>query len=361
MPLLALKGKDNDTAEKQKPQAAAASPSASQARPTAAPRKVISRLKPFALYARNLEILQSTEPRDAQKKEALLKKAARAVDLQITANVNLTELTDLMALFTNVRSLYISGNDGNDLPLLPCPEKLESLRLVYNRFQTIQNITHYTNLRTFRTGSQLLSATNQDPNQTERLAVLTQLHNLHTLDFQHLFRKLFTLDGRASDNSALLTRILEGNPEIKAFTCTGRLTEEVVQALGTLPLRRLELFGSAIDDDKFALLPFNTLKELSVCGRGRLKNLAPLQGSHLRVLKLHGNNDLSDTLPQFICSMPHLEELYLTARLTDAQAKPLLQLSQRLHKLDVSSDSARMSAEMYQRLKDAFGKKMIER
>ena len=362
MPLLALKGKD-DTPENPKPVAAAASLNASQARPkpTATPRKVISlsRLEPFSLGPMNLRILQSTEPRYAQQKEALLEEAARAVELQISRpNLFPHDATQLMAPFANVRSLSIENLSLGDLPLLPCPEKLESLELSCNAFQTIQSITHYTNLHTLQISGMLLSVTDQGPSKTDRLAVLTQLHNLRTLDCG----TLFILDHSAPDERALLIRILGSNPEIEDFACALNVAEDVVQALANLPLRRLSFTNGEIDDRKFALFPFNTLEELRLRGFHALwafhplTDLTPLQGSRLRVLYMRCQKNLGDT--QVICSMQNLEELYLNdCRLTDEQAEPLLPLAQRLRRLQLSGNP-KLSDEMRQSLKAAFGDKV---
>ena len=158
-PLWALKGKENDTEESPKPVAAAARPSASQATTPAAakaaPRKVvIQRPKPFILNAKTLAILQSTARENAEKKEDLLEHAARADDLKIQGCALPNDTTGLMLRFVNVRSLefrFVTDKFrviADDLPLLPCPEKLKSLMLNRNAFQAIQNITSYTNLRT---------------------------------------------------------------------------------------------------------------------------------------------------------------------------------------------------------------------
>ena len=129
-----------------------------------------------------------------------------------------------------------------------------------------------------------------------------------------------------------------------------------MQALANLPLRRLLLMSGYIDSDKFARLPFDTLEELILSGSSTLTNLEPLQGSHLRVLHLHCQENLGDT--QVIGSMPNLEELDLCyCRLTDEQAEPLLQLAQRLRQLQLIGNP-RLSAEMRQRLKAAFGDKV---
>ena len=336
MPLWAPKGKDDDTPEK----------------PKAAPRKVISGPDPFVLNAETGNILQSTAPEDAEEKEALLEHAARAVELRVYGYLTRPhDVTQLMAPFANVRALSIATTTLNDLPLLPCPEKLESLRLLAT-FQTIQNITRYTKLHTLQIANMSHSFTVQDPNQTERLSVLTQLHNLRTLDCC----AMLTLEGRVPEARALSSRILGNNPEMENFTCAGNLDTDVVQALGNLPLRRLLLMHSAIDDDKFALLPFDTLEELRLHGN-TLTNLEPLRDSALRVLHLRCQENLGDT--QVICSIQSLEELDLShCRLTDAQAEPLLQLSQRLRLLTLDSHAPRLSPKMCQRLKVAFGKKV---
>ena len=356
MPLWATKGKDDNTADNPKPVAAAASSSASQARPkpTATPRKVVSRPEPFVLGASVLKVLQSTAPGHAKEKKALLENAAGAVELKISSPLTVPDdTTQLMAPFANVRSLSINNGHLEDLPLLPCPEKLESLVLEHNIMQAIQNITHYTNLHTLRIKDKRLSFTAQDPNQTERLSVLTQLHNLRTLDCG----TLFTLDGSSPEESALLIRILDSNPGIADFTCTSGLADDVVQTLARFPLRRLSLMNSEIDSDKCALLPFDTLEELRLYGRHTVTNLEPLRDSALRVLHLQCQKNLGDT--QVICSMPHLEELDLRyCRVTDTQAKPLLQLASRLRHLKLDGSLPRLSAKMHQMLKAAFGDKV---
>ena len=107
MPLWATKGKDDDTPKNPKPVSAAASLNVSQATTTAvangAPRKVVSL---FVLDASALNVLQSTEPGDAEEKEALLEHAARAVELKLCGLLpGANDATQLMAPFANVRSL----------------------------------------------------------------------------------------------------------------------------------------------------------------------------------------------------------------------------------------------------------------
>ena len=130
MPLWAPQGEEN-TQESSNLVAAAAKPITSQAKhkPKAAPRKVPSRPEPFILNTESLEILQSTAPGHAEAKEALLEHATRAVELEIVGRLTLpNDTTKLMAPFANVRSLSIQRVSLDDLPLLPCTEKLESLR-----------------------------------------------------------------------------------------------------------------------------------------------------------------------------------------------------------------------------------------
>ena len=359
MPFLAIAGKNDDTADNPKPVAAAADPSTSQATTPAvakaAPRKVVmSRPDPFVLEASALKTLQSAYGCHKETQKALLENAARAVKLKISGPFTWPDdATQLMAPFANVRSLSIDGATLEDLPLLPSPEKLESIALTHCVFQAIQNIEHYRNLHTLQLIGTSLSITDQHPNQTDRLAVLTHLHNLRALNCW----TLFTLDHRAPEERGLLIRILDNNPDIEDFTCAGGIAEDVVQALGNLPLRRLLLLNGEIDNDKFALLPFGTLEELRLHGRHNLTNLEPLRDSVLRVLHLHNQENLGDT--QVICSMPNLEELDLNyCRLTDEQAEPLLQLAQRLRHLNLDSSDPRLSAEMCQRLKRAFGDKV---
>ncbi|MGB0919641.1 MAG: hypothetical protein ACPGUZ_03930 [Holosporaceae bacterium] len=314
-----------------------------QARPK--PKAALSRPESFRLDTEACRILQSTVPKYAKKKEALLENATRGIEPH--------EITELMAPFASVHSLVINSSTLGELPLLPCPDKLESLLLTHSDVQAIRNITNYTNLHTLQIVDTSLSVTEQHQNQTGRLAVLTQLHNLRTLNCW----TLFTLAYSAPEDRAFLIRLLESNPAIEDFTCAGGVATDVVQALGNLPLRRLLLQNSEIDNDKFALLPFGTLEELRLHGWHNLTNLEPLQDSTLRVLHLNAQENLGDT--QVICSMPHLEELDLTdCHLTDAQAEPLLQLSQKLRHLMLDSHKLRLSDEMCQRLKTAFGNKV---
>ena len=161
MPLWALQGEDGQTQENPKLAAAATNLSALQTETSAvakaAPRKAVSRPEPFILDAEALKTLQSTAPERAEDKESLLEHAARAVELKIEGDGHLNVPNDLMAPFANVRSLSIKHVTLDDLPLLPCPEKLESLALTLSIFQAIQNIAHYRNLRTLHIFGSMVS------------------------------------------------------------------------------------------------------------------------------------------------------------------------------------------------------------
>ena len=141
----------------------------------------------FTLMTWVIQTLQSTEPEHAAHKEVLLQQCATTVALKILGRLTLPHnTTDLMAPFANVRSLSIYRVYLDDLPLLPCTEKLESLALTQCVFQAIQNIAHYTNLHTLQIAKMSHSVTEQDPNPTHRLAVLTQLHTAHIRLLHHV-------------------------------------------------------------------------------------------------------------------------------------------------------------------------------
>ncbi|MGB1230488.1 MAG: hypothetical protein ACPG7U_04930, partial [Holosporaceae bacterium] len=283
LPLAALKGNEDDTPENSKPVAAAASPNASQARPMAkaAPRKVVI-LPPesFILDAKALAILQSTAPEHAEKKEALLEHAVRAVELRIEGPLALPDdTTALMALFVNVKALRMGGAvTASTLPLLPCGDKLESLALGY---QTI----HYDN-----------------PDSLEISWFTTPLKTLEAcFAIKHLKRlrmfeswDLLTLDGSAPAEQALFEHIVQNNPQLSKIILSGCLSEDAVRTLATLPLSELDLIESEINDTQLALLPFDTLEELRLSGPNTLTHLTPLRDSRLRVLGLPTNTCFND-------------------------------------------------------------------
>ena len=339
-PLWGPKGKDDNTPEGPRPVAAAAHPSPES----------------FTLMTWGIETVQSTDPKYAKQKRAMLMQFATTVELEIRGSLTLpNDTTDLMAPFKNVCSLSLTCITSKDLPLLPCPEKLQSLVMQFSNFETISNIQHYTNLHTLKFHAMSFEVTDQGPSKTERLGVLTQLHKLRTLHCDTLLAST----RRPPEEAALFIRILDNNPEIEEFQCNACLAEDVVRKLAHVSLRRLSLSYSQLDDARFALLPFGTLEEFSLDGLNTLTTLEPLRGSQLRVFDLANQENLGDTLAQIILSMQNLEELKLSdCRLTDAQAEPLLQLAPKLHKFTLQSSNFRMSPEMRQRLKDAFGDKL---
>ena len=332
----------------------------------------------FTLMTWVIQTLQSTELEHAAHKEVLLQQCATTVALEIRGRLTLPDdTTDLMAPFRNVCSLSLTCITSKDLPLLPCPKKLQSLLLNFSKFETISNIQHYSNLHTLQFRSMPLEFTDPGPRKTERLGGLTQLRTLRTLHCG----SLFTLDGRAPAESALFIGILDNNPEIEELESCGAVAEDVVRKLAHVSLRRLSLSYGQLNDARFALLPFGTLEALSLSGLNTLTSLEPLRGSPLRVFQLATQENLSDleplrdsplrvlhlanqenlgdTLAQVICSMQNLEELDLfECRLTDAQAESLLQLEPKLHKFGLHSSDFRMSLEMRQRLKEVFGDKL---
>ena len=310
----------------------------------------------FTLMTWEIETVQSTDPKYAEQKRAMLKQFATTVALEIRGRLTLPDdTTDLMAPFRNVCSLSLTCITSKDLPLLPCPEQLESLNICNSVFETTSNIQHYSNLHTLQFRSMPLEFTDPGPRKTERLGGLTQLRTLRTLHCG----SLFTLDGRAPAESALFIGILDNNPEIEELESCGAVAEDVVRKLAHVSLRRLSLSYSQLNDARFALLPFGTLAALSLSGLNTLTTLEPLRGSPLRVFDLANQENLGDMLPQVICSLPKLEALDLwNCRLTDAQAEPLLRLEPKLHKFGLHSSDFRMSLEMRQRLKEVFGDKL---
>ena len=316
---------------------------------------MVSRPEPFVLNNKTYRILQSTASEHAQKKKALLEHATRAVELQIRGPLALPDdTTKLMAPFVNVDSLLMTSVTASSLPFLPCRKKLKSLEVRDGRNQTLQHIRHYVNLEKLELYELLHNGTNEHRN-LEHCLEITHLRRLRTF----YASGFLTLDGSEPAEEALFERILQDKPQINRMTLFGRLSEAVVRSVATLPLKKLFLLHSEIGDAKLALLSFDTLEELRLHGEHKLTDLTPLQGSHLRVLQLGQDTLFDDAAFEVICSMPKLKELDLYAcRLTDVQAEPLLQLSQKLRYLVLDSRHPRLSAEMRQRLKEAFSDKV---
>ncbi|MGB0919214.1 MAG: hypothetical protein ACPGUZ_01670 [Holosporaceae bacterium] len=348
LPLAALKGKDDNTPENPKPVAAAANPSTSQATTPgvakAAPRKVvILPPEPFTLDAKALAILQSKAPEHAEKKEDLLAHAVRAVELKIEGPLALPDdTTALMALFVNVKALRMGGAvTASTLPLLPCGDKLESLALGY---QTI----HYDNPDSLE-----ISWFTTPLKTLEACFAIKHLKRLRTFESWDLL----TLDGSAPAEQALFEHIVQNNPQLSKIILSGCLSEDAVRILATLPLSELDLIESEINDTQLALLPFDTLEELRLRGPNTLTHLTPLRKSRLRVFGLPENTCFNDAFFEVIDSMRNLAFLDLyDCILSDADVKPLLRFASQLQTLKLRKH--RISNEMRQQLRDAFGDKV---
>ncbi|MGB1230302.1 MAG: hypothetical protein ACPG7U_03960 [Holosporaceae bacterium] len=358
MPLWAPHGEEGQTQENPKCVAAAANPSVLQTTTPAAaksvPRKVVQRPEPFVLDWQSLRTLQSTEPKDADAKEKLLEHAARTVNLFIEGETQSPlvlpdNTTRLMKPFVNVRSLTITSVDSVELPLLPCPKNLESLMTYRVTLMSTRNIQRHSCLQRLALDHMEFDTTGQHPNQTDRLAVLAKLQNLHELH-------VALHDGTPIEEK-LFERIVQNNPQITDFNYRGVVTEGFVRSLGTLPLVTLQLRGSQIDDVKFALLPFGTLQIFRLGGEHNLKDLTPLHGASLRVLALECYTHVDEAFFQAIRSMQTLEEFYLSSGfLTDEQGELFLRWAQELSSLHLTC-SRGFSEEMCKKLRKAFGKR----
>ncbi|MGB0919288.1 MAG: hypothetical protein ACPGUZ_02055 [Holosporaceae bacterium] len=359
MPLWAPHGEEGQTQENTKFVAAAANSSALQTKTPAvakaAPRKVLmSRPEPLMLDLQALRTLQSTKPEDAEAKEKLLKHAARTVNLFIEGNTQCPlvlpdNTTMLMKPFVNVRSLTMTSVYSVELPLLPCPQKLESLMTYRVTLMSTRNIQRHSCLRELALDHMSFDTTGQHPNQTDRLAVLAKLNNLRELHVD-------LHDGTPIEEK-LFERIVQNNPQITDFNYRGVVTKGFVRSLGTLPLVTLQLRDSQIDDVKFALLPFGTLQTFRLEGEHNLKDLTPLQGAPLCVLALACYTHVDEAFFQAILSMQTLEKFYLSSgSLTDEQGELFLRWAQELSSLHLTC-SRGFSEEMCEKLRKAFGKR----
>ena len=360
MLLWAPHGEEGQTQENSKLVAAAANPSALQTETSAVakatPRKVVPPPppKPFVLNWHSLRTLQSTDPKDAEAKEKLLEHAACTVYLHIEGETqDLLVLPDntttLMAPFVNVRYLTITSVDSIDLPLLPFPEKLESLMTYRVILGSTRNMQRHSFLQKLALDHMEFEKTGQHPNQTDRLAVLAKLKNLRELH-------VALHDGTPIEEK-LFERIVQNNPQITDFKYRGVVTESFVRSLGTLPLVTLLLRDSQIDDVKFAFLPFNTLTTFHLVGAHKLKDLGPLHGASLRVLGLACYRHVDEAFFQVIRSMQALEEFYLSSgSLTDKQGQLFLQWAQELSSLYLTCFRG-FSEEMCEKLRKTFGKR----
>ena len=359
MPLWAPSQEDQ-TQESPKLVAAAANPGALQTEtPTvakAAPRKVVQRPEPFVLDKQSLKTLQSTAPGRAKDREMLVEHAAHTVDLKISSYAmppnDTTRL--MMAPFVNVRSLEMVV-EADDLPILPCPEKLESLSVHRSYFKTVSNIKHYPNLCTLVLDTFYIRQ-DVDSCVHDKAAYLAMCGQLAHLRCFHCTESL-ALDGSCPAHTDLFARFVQNNPLINDLGLAGCLSEEVVGMLRALPLRALSLRDGQIDQKIMPLLCLETLEELRLRDMKDI-NLTSLWNAPLRVLSLEGNK-ISWDMTEVIRSMIKLEELDLRfCNLEDPVVSELLKMAPQLKTLNLKSNE-KISVKMRQKLRDAFGDRVL--
>ncbi|MGB0918977.1 MAG: hypothetical protein ACPGUZ_00420 [Holosporaceae bacterium] len=365
MPLWAPK-KEDQTQESPKCVAAAANPSVLQTTTPAAaksvPRKVVQRPEPFVLEKQSLKTLRSTAPEDAKAKEALLEHAARTFDLKLQ-NVTLRgDTTELMAPFVNVRSLelrFVTDECrvvADDLPMLPCPQKLESLFVGISIFKTVNNIKYYPNLRTlvlkeFKIQPPERGPSFALPNQDAYFAMIAPLKNLHRFHCEQAL--LSGLNDKATHERSLML-FLENNPQINDLSLTGWVSPDILERLEALPLRTFSLRACTVYTGLQSLLSCKTLEEVTVRRINDKTDLACLRDAPCRVLSLKGYK-LSVKSARVLCAMTELKELSLSfSALNDPVVSELLTLAPQLHTFHLESYQE-ISPEMRQKLRNAFG------
>ena len=356
MPLWAPSQEDQ-TQESPKLVAAAANPSALQtATPAVAksvPRKVVQRPEPFVLDKQSLETLQSTAPEHAEAKEALLEHAARTFDLKLQDVTLRGDTTELMAPFVNVLSLELRV-DADDLPVLPRPQKLESLFVGICVFKTVNNIKYYPNLRTLDLKDfqiQPPEGGRVRPDRDAYFVMLAPLKNLHRF---HCEQALLSGLNRNATHERSLRLFLQNNRQINDLQFTGWVSPDVLERLKALPLRTLSLGADKRDMGLRSLLWCKTLEEVTVRRIYHETDLACLRDSPCRVLSLEGHEMRAESARVF-CAMTELKELNLSFYyLEDPVVNELLILAPHLQTLTLESNEE-ISFEMRHKLREAFG------
>ncbi len=367
MPLWAPHGEEGQTQENPKLVAAAANPSVLQTKTPAVakslPRKVLmSRPEPFVLDSQYLRTLQSTEPKDADAKEKLLEHAARTFDLKLQ-NVTLRgDTTELMAPFVNVLSLelrFVTDKFrvvADDLPMLPCPQKLESLFVGISIFKTVNNIKYYPNLRTLVLKEFKIQPPEGGPDlavlkRDAYFAMIAPLKNLHRFHCEQAL--LSDLHYNATHERSLML-FLENNPQINDLSLTGWVSPDILERLEALPLRTFSLRACTAYTGLQSLLSCKTLEEITVRRISHTTDLACLRDAPCRVLSLKGDK-LSVQSARVLCAMTELKELSLSfCSLNDPVVSELLTLAPQLHTFHLESYQE-ISSEMREKLRDAFG------
>ena len=323
---------------------------AAAAAPTSAPRKV--RPEAFVFDYDTVMALKFTNLARLAEKKRLLEDAERAVSLRIKTRLP-EETKVLLAPFKNVRDLFIGDTSSKQLPLLPNPQNLRCLEIFNATFDDVENVTNCLNLETLLLTCVSFQQRPQQPNFKAYCQPFTLLHQLKT------FRCINTLrvDGEEPEHTGILTRILQNNHKLERVQLKGRITDDLLALLADLPLRRLTLGSSHINDARLALLPCRTLDTLNLYAN-QLVTIEALRGSNVRELNLGNNPTLDASMADVICSMPKLEVLCLdNCNLQDQQVAPLLGLAEQLTSLQLHHNPD-VSDDMRQRLREAFSDKV---
>ena len=316
------------------------------------PRKVST--ASFVLDRATLDILQSDDVQHADAQATLLKDTQKAVSLRLD-NIELPpKATQLFKPFVNVRALEMRFVQADQLPCLPCPQKLERLSCLWSQFRGLKHLNAYPNITILKLQSQLLQSNAYIlPDQEKRFTTLLSLKKLHTLHYEHALVLILQLP----EHRQFLTTFIQNNLHLEHFHFAGALTADMFKVLQPLPLRTLSLKNTSIDDASLPFLPLQQLEVLRLLHNDNLHTLTALKNAPVRVLDLSHNTHLDLSLPSVIATMPCLEELFLDqCDLVDEHVEPLLILASQLKLLNLAGN-ARLSQDIRQQLSEAFGEK----
>ncbi|MGB1230480.1 MAG: hypothetical protein ACPG7U_04890 [Holosporaceae bacterium] len=260
-----------------------------------------------------------------------------------------------MKPFVNVRALDILFVQADQLPLLPCPQKLERLSCLWSPFRGLKHLGAYPNITILKLQGQLLQSNDYTvPNQEKRFVTLLNLKKLHTLHYENALTLILQLP----EHRQFLKTFIQNNPHLRHFYFAGRLTADMLKLLRPLPLRTLYLQHTTINDASLPFLPLQQLEVLRLLHNDNLHTLTALQNAPVRVLDLSHNTHLNASLPSVVAIMPRLEELFLDqCDLVDTHVEPLLSLASQLKHLNLVGN-ARVSQGLRQQLSKAFGEKV---
>ena len=214
-------------------------------------------------------------------------------------------------------------------------------------------MTNFRNLEALQLTNVAFQQSPQQPNFKAYCQPFTLLHQLKTFRCINTLR----LDGEEPEHTGILTRILQNNHKLERVQLKGRITDEFLALLADLPLRRLTLNNSHINDAKLTLLPCRTLDRLDLYAN-QLVTIEALRGSNARELNLVNNTTIGASMADVICSMPKLEVLCLdSCNLQDQHVKPLLGLAEQLTSLKLHHNP-NISDDMRQRLRESLSDKV---